>query len=189
MEAATAAKPRAELDDEALASELEDAKGPEDGEPTGGPEPEPTAEEPPTPPAALPDDGGEDEDEESAEQLYLVGDRELGLKVGGRKPDSAVLKFKGGKLELLGGPDGKGSQFDRSDRFTTVDVWQVTGDNDQDTIDKLSGEVKSTSKAQNATLCGTKRIEEWLKERLVQSFSPDEIQSVFSALDLEVPED
>lgn len=136
---------------------------------------------PPTPPAALPDDGQGD-DEETGDQLFLMGDSELGLKVGGRKPDSAVLKFKGTKVDL-------GGQFNRGDRITTVDVWQVVSSLDQDSIETLSGDVKSASRAQGATLCGTQRIEKWLHERLSQSFGPDEVQSVFAALDLEVPED
>ena len=141
---------------------------------------EPPAE-PPTPPAALPDDDGEPEDEEpSGPELFLFANKELGLKVSGRKPDTSVLKYKGGKIDL-------GGQFDREDRFLTVDVWQVTGDNDQDTINKLSGEVKSTSKAQSATLCGTARIEDWLKARLKDQ--PELMVATFAALELDVPAD
>lgn len=177
MEAATATKPRPEstsIESEAMTEDELQAAQAEPGD-----EGQTT---PPTPPAALPDDGEGDEDGEAGDQLFLVGDGELGLKVSGRKPDSAVLKFKGAKVDLHG-------QFNRGDRITAVDVWQVTADLDQDTIDTLSGEVKSTSKAQGATLCGTKRIESWLAERLIEAFSPDEVQSIFAALDLELPED
>lgn len=144
----------------------------------GEQEPKAEGEQPPTPPADLPDDGTE-EDEEPSDALFVLGDKELGLKVGGRKPDSSVLKFKGTKVDL-------GGQFDRGDRLTTVDVWQVTGDDDEDSIDTHSGDVKSTSKAQKATLCGTKRIEQWLTERLADGLSGEELARVFDLLDLEV---
>lgn len=131
---------------------------------------------PPTPPANLPDDGGEEEEEPDPEgQLLLMADQELGLKVGGRKPDSSVLKLKGGKIDLQG-------QFNRGDRFLAVTTLQVTGDNDQDTIDKLSGEVKSTSKAQGATLCGITRIEEYLATRIADD---ELLNAVLAALELD----
>jgi hypothetical protein len=132
--------------------------------------------EPPTPAAELPDDDPDAEPEAEFE-LTIGGNRQLGLKVGGRIPDSCVLKLKGGKVELAG-------QFDRGDRFLTVATLQVTGDNDQDTIDKLSGEVKSTSKAQNATLCGILRLEEYLEQHLPESLT----EPVFQALGLGLPE-
>lgn len=129
----------------------------------GVPDPYGGAGEPPTPPAALPDDGGEGEDEDSepGSQLFLLGNRKLGIKVAGRMPDSSVLKFKGGKVAL-------GGQFDRGDVISTVDVWQVTGDNDQDTIDTLTHKVKSTSKAQNATLCSTQTLGDFLALKLAE---------------------
>jgi hypothetical protein len=130
---------------------------------------------PPTPPASLPDDGAGEEEEEPESQLLLMADRQLGLRVGGRKPDSSVLKLKGGKIDLQG-------QFDRGDRFLAVTTLQVTGDNDQDTIEKLSGEVKSTSKAQNATLCGITRIEEYLANRIADD---ELLNAVLAALELD----
>lgn len=135
--------------------------------------------EPPTPPADLPDDGTE-EDEEPSDALFVLGDKELGLKVGGRKPDSSVLKLKGGKIDLNG-------QFDRGDRFLTVTTLQVTADLDADTIETWSGDVKSTSKAQTATLCGITRLEEYLAERLRGSLSEEDVARVFDVLDLEMP--
>lgn len=144
---------------------------------------------PPTPPAQLPGEGGEggqgdpDPDPDEAESLSMIGDRELGLKVGGRKPDSATLHLKGGKVELTG---PKGSQFNRGDRFLTVTTLQVTGDNDQDTIVKASGEVTSTSKKQGATLCGIARLEEWLANGIED---PKLRVDVFAALDLEIPDE
>lgn len=98
-------------------------------------------------------------DPEPAE-LAVEADGQLGMKVGGRKPDSAVLKLKGAKIDL-----GEG-QFNRGDRITTVVTLQVVGDNDQDTIDRLSGEVKSTSKAQSATVCGIATLEAWLNAQV-----------------------
>lgn len=139
---------------------------------------------PPTPPAVLPDDAPAG-DQGELPGLEMIGDRELGLKVGGRKPDSAVLKFKGCKVSLTG---PKGSQFDRQDRIIVVDIWQVTGDNDQDTIETRTGEVKSTSKTQNATLCGTTRIEDYVREKLAGAeFDNQEIDKILLALDAEVP--
>lgn len=143
--------------------------------------------EPPTPPAQLPGEGEGGEEEEAEEdepKLAIIGDRELGLKVGGRKPDMATLHLKGGKIELSG---PKGSQFDRGDRFLTVSTLQVTADNDKDTIVKHTGEVTSTSKKQGATLCGIVRIEDWLLEKLADE-PADFREMVFKALDLEMPE-
>lgn len=138
----------------------------------------PTDDLPPTPAADLPVGDSKAEEEQEAPQLFLTGSKSIGVKVGGRKPDSSVLKYKAGKLEL-----GK-SQFDREDRFLTVDVWQVTGDNDQDTINKVSGEVRSTSKAQSATLCGTTRLEEWLAAKIEDRKL---LEEVCGALDLDFP--
>jgi len=173
MNPATAAPPApksAEPEDDGLGD-------PTPPDPTGKGDPS----APPTPPAALPDDGN-GEGEEPTDQLFLTADRELGVKVGGRKPDSSVLKLKGGKVDL------PKSQFNRGDRFLAVTTLQVTGDNDQDTIEKLSGDVKSTSKAQSATLCGIARIEPYLHERLLPVMSSEEIGRVFDALDLVLPE-
>lgn len=135
---------------------------------------------PPTPPAHLPDDRAEpDHDAAEGLQLTIGGNRQLGIKVGGRKPDTSVLKLKGTKIDLDG-------QFDREDRFQAVITAQVTGDNDQDTIDTLSGEVKSTSKAQSATLCGVTRLEQWLALKL----EDEKLRvDVFAALDLEIPDE
>lgn len=185
----TATKTRSEIDDAALEEELAAERGSDDDGlgPAGEqpPDPDPPAPaaaaggeaEPPTPPAKLPDDG-DDDPEDAAPQLFLMGNRQLGVKVGGKKPESSVLKFKGGKVDLDG-------QFDLEDRITTVDIWQVTGDNDQHTIEKATGAVKSASKAQNATLCATAKLEDWLAERLED---PELIAIVFARLELDVPE-
>lgn len=157
---------------------------PDSAEPPAGQQPPP----PPTPPANLPDEEPEDDPEAEAEvpPLGIVGNRELGLKVGGRKPDSSTLHLKGGKIELTG---PKGSQFDRGDRFLTVSTLQVTGDNDQDTIVKHTGEITSASKKQSATLCGIERIEEWLLGRLVEAkIDDDEVDHIFAVLGVERPE-
>lgn len=132
---------------------------------------------PPTPAAELPDDGGEPEEEPEDEGLTIGGYKKLGVKVGGRVPDTSVLKLKGSKISLDG-------QFDRGDRFPTVSILQVTGDNDNDTINTLTGAIKSTSKAQSATLCGITTLEKWLAEHLPSSLAPQ----VFKALELEMPE-
>ncbi len=150
-------------------------EGPEDETP-----PEPGAEEPPTPPADLPaDPAGEAEEQNPLFELSLPGDRELGLKVSGNKPEVCVLKIKGAKIDVAG-------QFDRGDRFPIVQIVQVTGDNDQDTIDTLSGNVKSTSKEQKATVCGALRLEDYLKQQIGD---PELREKVFVELDLTIPED
>lgn len=120
-----------------------------------------------------------DDDQEEGPQLSLVGGGSLGNKVGGRVPDSAVLKYKGAKVELQGQ-----TQFDRGERIIAVDIWQVTGDNDQDTIDTASGDVKSTSKSQNATLCGSSRIEDYLASKITDRRV---LEEVCEALDLATP--
>lgn len=137
----------------------------------------PEGHAPPTPPAELPDDGKPEQ--QQIPELVLQGNRKLGLTVGGRKPDSNVLKLKGCKIELPG-------QYDREDRFLAVTTLQVTGNNDQDTIDRLSGEVKSTSRAQGATLCGIATLEDFLRDKIEDE---ELLARLFDVLDIEVPED
>lgn len=120
---------------------------------------DPDGEVPPTPPAQLPDDGIDEEELEEEGQLFLLGEKELGLKVGGRKPDSASLKVKGGKIDLNG-------QFDRGDRFPVVFDLQVTADKDDDSIETASGTVKGTKKTQWATICGATRLGDFLALKL-----------------------
>lgn len=188
----TATKDRKDLDDKALEQELEAERGedaPEDdgtGVP-GGALPQDDVqrrneeagdhggEEPPTPPAVLP---GEDEEPEEGPELFITADRQLGMKVGGRKPDSSVLKYKGAKVEIEG-------QFDLETRLTTVDIWQVTGDNNQHTIEKATGTVKASSKAQSATLCATRRIEEFLADKIADD---ELLYRICEALECGLPE-
>jgi hypothetical protein len=129
------------------------------------------------PPADLPDDGAQGEEDEQP-QLFVLGDKELGLKVSGRKPDSAALKLKGAKIDL-------GGQFDRGDRFVAALTLQITGDNDQDTIETATGVVKSTSKAQSATVCGAGRLEDYLLMKL--DGHPELLAAVLKALELPNP--
>src|SRR5262245_15891655 len=112
---------------------------------------------PPTPPADLPDDGPKPTPDEAEFGLVIPGSKDvkadqLSLKVGGEKPRTCVLKLKGGKIDVNG-------QFVKGDRLRLLIDVQITGDNVQDTIDKLTGEVKSTSKAQSATIVGVQRAE------------------------------
>lgn len=129
--------------------------------------------QPPTPPADLPED--DEPEEEKDPLLWLLGNKQLGVKVGGRKPDASVLKVKGGKIELEG-------QFDRGDRFPAVFDLQVTGDGDRDSIELETGTVKSTRKTQEATVCGTSTLAAYLARKLegTDLFGP-----VASALGLE----
>ncbi len=108
------------------------------------------ADLPPTPPADLPDDGYEEAVE--PEGIVLDGDHsQLSLKVGGAKPQTCVLKVKGAKIDVSG-------EWRKGDRFEVALMLQITGDHVDDSIDTLSGEVKSTGKAQLATICGARRI-------------------------------
>lgn len=180
MEAATVERTASEAEEKAEDDGLGDGSGIPGGAQPGDDgyiePPESGRPAPPTPAAELPGDGA-DEDAPPEFELTIGGNRQLGLKVGGRLPDSCVLKLKGTKVEVAG-------QFDREDRFLAVTTLQVTGDNTNDTINKLTGEVKSTSKAQAATLCGIRRLEEYLAERLPESL----VGPVFEALELELPE-
>lgn len=138
-------------------------------------EPEPKGETPEAG-AELPDDGlAEGDDDSEMPTLFLTGDYEVGKMVKGRKPDTSVLKLKGGKIDLEG-------QFNRGDRLMLLTTVQVTGDNDQDTIEKLTGEVKSTSKAQSATVCGVARLEDFLRGKLEDH--PEVLDVVLKYLDL-----
>lgn len=120
--------------------------------------PAPTNDTPPTPPADLPDDGAGD-DEEKDPLNFLLGHKELGLKVSGFKPDSSVLKIKGGKIDLAG-------QFDLGERFPVVFDLQVTGNLDRHAIELESGAIKSQKRAQEATICGTTTLSEFLAKKL-----------------------
>lgn len=130
---------------------------------------------PPTPPADLPNDG--DAEEEKDPLLFLLGNKQLGVKVGGRKPDASVLKVKGGKIELEG-------QFDRGDRFPAVFDLQVTGDGDRDSIELETGTIKSTRKTQEATVCGTSTLAAYLARKLEDH--PGLFGQVTEALGLEI---
>lgn len=129
------------------------------------------------PPAAdLPDDSdGEAGGDGELPTLFLLGDYQLGNKVKGRTPDTNSLHLKGGKIELQG-------QFNRGDRLLVLATVQVTGDNDQDSIEKSTGEIKSTSKQQGATVCGTARLEDWLKMKL--EGHPELLEATLKALDV-----
>lgn len=113
--------------------------------------------DPPTPPAALPEDEG-DEDERDP-LLHLLGNRKLGVKVGGFKPDSTVLKIKGGAIDVDG-------QFDMGDRFPAVFDLQVTGNLDRHSIELESGTIKASKRAQEATICGTTTLEIFLERHI-----------------------
>lgn len=119
----------------------------------------PKNETPPTPPANLPVDQGAEEEGSKTPLMYLLGNKQLGVKVSGRAPDSSILKIKGGKIEL-------GGQFDRGDRLPTVFEIQVTGSSDDDAIDTESGTVKSTRRTQRATVCATSTLAEYLSTKL-----------------------
>lgn len=131
---------------------------------------------PPTPPAALPDDGQDEEDQADPEPLnFLLGNRKLGVKVGGFKPDSSILKIKGGKIDLDG-------QFDMADRFPAVFTLQVTGNLDRHGIELDTGSVKSQKRAQEATICGTSTLPEYLASKLGEN--PALLAQVMDALGL-----
>lgn len=170
-------------DDSAVLDPPESGTEPEDdglGSPGGDPDPGPegggSGGAPPTPPADLPDDGnGEPQDELPG--LELDGERELQIKVGGRKPDASVLKLKGGSIDLKG-------QFDRGDRIVAVATLQVTGNHDDDTIETHTGDVKSTSRKQKATLCGITRIDQYVSEKLAAAgWDGKDIANVLDDLD------
>lgn len=133
------------------------------------------AEAPPAP-TEVDDDNTGNHHEEEQSGLFLAADYEIGHKVGGRTPDSSVLKLKGKKVELEG-------QFNRGDRIMAVVTMQVTGDNDQDTIETATGEVKSTSKVQSATLCGITRLEEFIRLKM-DGENPEIVADVLNSLGL-----
>jgi hypothetical protein len=147
---------------------------------TGRPETEPAVETngatPPTPPAALPDDG-EDEEEEKDPLLFLLGHKQLGVKVGGFKPDTCILKIKGGKIDVDG-------QFDLGDRFPAVFTLQVTGNGDRHSIELETGTIKSQNRAQEATVCGTATLATYLQRKL-EDDHPELLAQVLSALGTE----
>lgn len=131
---------------------------------------------PPTPPAALPDDGQDEDDDIEGDPLrFLVGNRKLGVKVGGFKPDASVLKIKGGKIDLEG-------QYDMGDRFPAVFDLQVTGNNDRHSIELDTGTIKAQNRAQEATICRTTSLPLYLESKLGEN--PALLAQVMDALGL-----
>jgi len=118
----------------------------------------PENETPPKPPANLPDEGAGDQEEERPLN-FLLGHKELGLKVSGFKPDSSTLKVKGGKIDL-------GGQFDMGERFPAVFILQVTGNGDKHSIERDTGRIKSQKRTQEADICGTSTLSEFLAAKL-----------------------
>jgi hypothetical protein len=119
----------------------------------------PENETPPVPPADLPDDEGVGNQEEKRPLNFLLGHKELGLKVSGFKPDSSVLKVGGGKIDL-------GGQFDLGERIPAVFIQQVTGNSDDQSIEGDTGRIKSQKRAQKAQICGTATLSEFLAQKL-----------------------
>lgn len=179
----TIAPPRNETDEEAaqrMADNPQDTdyvRYPETGRPETEPQPgEAPAGVPPTPPAHLPDDGGDEPEEEKEPLLFLLGHKQLGVKVGGFKPDSSTLAIEGGKIDLAG-------QFDLGERFPAVFTLQVTGNLDRHSIERDSGTVKGQKRKQEATVCGTATLASWLAMQL-EVEHPELLGQVLSALDL-----
>lgn len=133
------------------------------------------AQQPPTPPADLPEDG--DDEEEKDPLLFLLGHKQLGVKVGGFKPDSNVLKIKGGKIDLEG-------QFDLGERFPAVFDLQVTGNLQRHGIELETGTIKSQTQSQEATVCGTTTLPVYL-ERKLGADHPELLADVLRALGVE----
>jgi hypothetical protein len=105
---------------------------------------------PPEEPAA--DLEGEDAQEQAIPELEVEGDGQLSLKIGGRKPDSAEVKLRGGSIKV---PKG---QYEKGDVLNFLVKVRCTEIHAVDKIDNSTGEVVETVRRQIFKIQGVERV-------------------------------
>lgn len=92
------------------------------------------------PEEALPGDEGVEDRGEEVTQLSIEGDADLTSKVGGRRPDEAVIVLQGGEVKM-----GK-TQFSKGQRVRIVSEGYIAEVHDKDIRDPKTGAIASTKK-------------------------------------------
>lgn len=88
----------------------------------------------------LPGDDGAPEGGEEVTQLSIQGDADLSARVGGRRPDEAVIVIQGGEIKM-----GK-SQFDKGQRVRLVVEGYIAEIHDKDIRDPKTRQVAQSIK-------------------------------------------
>lgn len=88
----------------------------------------------------LPGDEGAEDRNEEVTQLSIEGDADLTSKVGGRRPDEAVIVLQGGEVKM-----GK-TQFSKGQRVRIVSEGYIAEVHDKDIRDPKTGAIASTKK-------------------------------------------
>jgi hypothetical protein len=88
----------------------------------------------------LPGDEGVEDRGEEVTQLSIEGDSDLTSKVGGRRPDEAVIVLQGGEVKM-----GK-TQFSKGQRVRIVSEGYIAEVHDKDIRDPKTGAIASTKK-------------------------------------------
>lgn len=86
------------------------------------------------------DNGAEGREAEEVTQLSIQGDADLTSRIGGRKPDEAVIVLRGGEIKM-----GK-TQFDKGQRARIVVEGRIAEVHDVDHTDGKTGQVTHTVK-------------------------------------------
>lgn len=81
---------------------------------------------------------GESETEQAVPDLVIEASGQLGLKIGGRKPDAAQVKLRGGSIDLRQGQFEKGEYANILCKVRCAEVHLV------DKIDRSTGDVTDT---------------------------------------------
>jgi hypothetical protein len=88
----------------------------------------------------LPGDEGAEDRHDEVTQLSIEGDADLSARVGGRRPDEAVIVLQGGEVKM-----GK-TQFDKGQRVRIVSEGYIAEVHDKDIRDPKTGGIASTKK-------------------------------------------
>lgn len=92
------------------------------------------------PPVDEPDLEGQTADEQAVPDLVIEASGQLGLKIGGRKPDEAVVKLRGGSIHLPEGQFEKGEYANILCKVRCAEVHLV------DKIDRRTGDIVTTTR-------------------------------------------
>lgn len=109
----------------------------------------------PEAPAQEPDLEGEGDGEQGDKlfDLQLEGDKELNSKVGGRKPDKATVKLRGGSIIV---PQG---QYEKGDTVNVLVSLRCAELHFVDKIDNSTGEIVETERRQVMKITNVEKVD------------------------------
>jgi len=95
---------------------------------------------------------GEGEGEEGPPPIIIEGDGQLNLQVGGRKPDKATVKLRGGSINIPAGQLKKGDVLNLLVKVQVAEVHLV------DKIDNTTGEITEVERRHVAKIKGVEKV-------------------------------